>query len=234
MRTEEYLPLVDHLHCSLSKSNPSLEFAVMVTRSISSRLASKIEDMHRTTLIYVDDLQYQNTYEERFRYNWLKIRAFELTQYDAVLLVDADTVIVGNVSDLFFLPTRFAATADQMNTVQEWKYPSPSRMLQAGVIMLRPCIAIAEHMIRLLDEDPMLRFSTSNAEQEFLSWYFRHEALMLPEKFNMLPSSLGNHDVDDPVIVHFTSNKPFFAFKEDSGVDPAYRYLCSRQEMRPS
>ncbi len=46
--------------------------------------------------------------------NWLKLRAFGLTQYDAVLLVDSNAYITGDISPLFNLPTDFAAGWDQV------------------------------------------------------------------------------------------------------------------------
>lgn len=46
--------------------------------------------------------------------NWLKLRAFGLTQYDAVLLVDSNAYIGGDISPLFNLPTDFAAGWDQV------------------------------------------------------------------------------------------------------------------------
>ena len=49
----------------------------------------------------------------RYSWNWLKIRAFGLTQYDAILLMDSDAIVVGNVRQVFDLPTDFAAIWDQ-------------------------------------------------------------------------------------------------------------------------
>lgn len=46
--------------------------------------------------------------------NWLKLRAFGLTQYDAVLLVDSSAYMSGDISPLFNLPTDFAASWDQV------------------------------------------------------------------------------------------------------------------------
>lgn len=48
-----------------------------------------------------------------YSWNWLKIRAFGLTQYDAILLMDSDAILVGSVRPLFSLPTDFAAVWDQ-------------------------------------------------------------------------------------------------------------------------
>ena len=47
-------------------------------------------------------------------HNWLKLRAFGLTQYDAVLLVDSSAYIAADISPLFDLPTDFAAGWDQV------------------------------------------------------------------------------------------------------------------------
>lgn len=46
--------------------------------------------------------------------SWLKLRAFGLTQYDAVLLVDPWQPVVGDLAPLFALPTDFAAGWDQV------------------------------------------------------------------------------------------------------------------------
>ena len=43
-------------------------------------------------------------------------------------------------------------------------------MFQGGVLLLWPCPATAQHMLRLLREHPKLRFAHGNAEQDFFSW----------------------------------------------------------------
>lgn len=49
----------------------------------------------------------------RYGRNWLKLRPFGLTQYDAVVLVDTDVAVAGDLSPLFSLPVEFAASWDQ-------------------------------------------------------------------------------------------------------------------------
>ena len=48
----------------------------------------------------------------RFDLNWIKLRAWELPGWDALLWLDSDTAVAGNVSPLFNLPTHFAGTLD--------------------------------------------------------------------------------------------------------------------------
>ena len=41
---------------------------------------------------------------------------------------------------------------------------------QGGVVFLRPCAAIAEHMLALAGGDPLLQFRHGHAEQDFFDW----------------------------------------------------------------
>jgi hypothetical protein len=168
IRTDDYLPLVEQLRCSLRKSNPQLEMALMVVDTLSPKTISALEDLG-IRLIFVDDLQFPNRYEPRFRYNWLKIRAFELEEYDGIVLVDSDTVVLRDISEMFRIPARFAAVCDQGNMVQQEKYVSQE--FQGGVFFLRPCSAVAHHMQEILRTRPKMQFSMGNAEQEFFTWY---------------------------------------------------------------
>lgn len=230
LRTDDYLPLVEQLQCSLKRSNPQLELALMVVDTLSPRTVDVLQNMG-LRLIFVDDLQFPNRYEARFRYNWLKIRAFELEDiYDAILLVDADTVFAMDISEIFHIPARFAAVEDQAPLLHREKYLKPS--FQGGVLFIRPCKQVAEHMIELLQARPQLQFRLGNAEQEFFTWYFRYEAWILPVQYNTMvdPSlidgrAIGGHPVK---ILHFTKDKPKFG-KQPS--QAGHEYLCSANEL---
>lgn len=229
MRTERYLPLIEQLHCSLRKSNPSVHLALMVVKTIAPKMVEHLRSKS-IKLIFVDDLQFPNVYEPRFRYNWLKIRAFELEEYDAILLVDSDTVIIDDISELFSLPTCFAAVIDQAPLLAQEKHVKPE--LQGGVLFIRPCKATAQHMLELLRTRPKLQFTMGNAEQEFLSWYFRYEAWILPPKYNtMVEPSLINgktFGLSPAKILHFTKHKPFEGRRLGS---PGHDFLCTNEEI---
>ena len=48
----------------------------------------------------------------RFDLNWIKLRAWELPGWDALLWLDSDTAVAGDVAPVFALPTHFAGTLD--------------------------------------------------------------------------------------------------------------------------
>lgn len=59
------------------------------------------------------------------------------------------------------------------------RYNTQLTGINGGVIMLRPCPAVQRHMVSLLDAHAKLRFSHGAAEQDFFTWYFRFDGMML-------------------------------------------------------
>lgn len=63
----------------------------------------------------------------------MKVRALGLTQYDAILLLDSDVAVVGDLSPLFSLPTEFAAVWDQPKLLGRWAGAGWGQLGPAGV-----------------------------------------------------------------------------------------------------
>lgn len=176
LRNDAYLPLLKTLYCTFTVSNPNVTFVVATVRGDLSE--STLDAVHamRIQIVFWDELKFRNKKSPRFELNWVKIRAWEMVEYGAILMIDADTVIVRDVSHLFLLPTAFAAALDQDKVAA--KYNSLGRM-QGGVVLLRPCPAVARHMITILEQHEHLRFTSGHAEQSFFDWYLLHK-LCLP------------------------------------------------------
>ena len=81
-------------------------------------------------VLQVDDIVIPN---QRGRYflNWVKLRAWQWDEYDAVILLDADAVVLGDLTHLFKLPTNFAWASQNGHTGYDWN--------RGGMIMMRPC-----------------------------------------------------------------------------------------------
>ena len=78
-----------------------------------------------------------------------------------------------NIEYLFKLPTDFATVLD-VNKLLNLRRYSPMGFAQGGVQLLRPCAAVGAHMMRLVNDDYMLKFPFHDAEQHFLDWYFKY------------------------------------------------------------
>lgn len=92
------------------------------------------------------------------------MRAWELEEFDAVLLVDSDLTVLGDLSHIFTLPTPFAAVPDQDPVAPAWWFGSLGK-IQGGMLFIRPCRAVAQHMISMLQHDRLLHFEYEYAEQ---------------------------------------------------------------------
>ncbi|PSC67076.1 glycosyltransferase family 8 [Micractinium conductrix] len=179
---------------------------------------------------------YYNTWDPsgvlngRYGGNWLKLQAFNLSQYDAVVLVDSDTAVVGDLSPLFSLPIEFAASWDQPKLFGKWGPRLTG--INTGLLLVRPCPAMLDHMLSLLDSHPKLRFTYATAEQDFLNWYFRFTGMMLPIEYNTMASDSLDGNVTlggrSPVVVHFTRNKPFHGPVPGK---PGHQFLCAPHEL---
>ena len=92
-----------------------------------------------------------------------KLRLWQLTQYQRVLYLDADTILTGTVSNVFTSVTTFAAEAP--------KYHSH---FNAGVMLLSPSLRVFEELLSLGKQAPASIFGNliDCTEQGLLNTYF--------------------------------------------------------------
>ena len=88
----------------------------------------------------VDDIVIPN-HRGRYFLNWVKLRAWQWEEYDAVILLDSDAVVLGDLTHLFKLPTNFAWASQNGHTGYDWN--------RGGMIMMRPCkVCACLHLYR--------------------------------------------------------------------------------------
>ncbi|KAK9813758.1 hypothetical protein WJX73_007760 [Symbiochloris irregularis] len=179
LRSDSYLPLLKALVCTLGKSNPGLPLVVLTSpgdlQQSSTDYIQSVASLHLVSSIDVSKRHYKE--DGRYALNWIKLAAWNLTEWQALLWIDSDATVDGNVASVFSLPTDFAATLDQGRTTMRY---SAFGKLQAGVFMLRPCKAVARHMETLVLSDTRLQFRYGHAEQDFLDWYFNMMTGLVP------------------------------------------------------
>lgn len=105
------------LHCSLQRSNPDIPLIVIsVDGDLDEQCISEIERF--ATYRTVQEIrQPPNIRNPRFGLNWMKLRAWELIEYDALIMLDVDTAVFRDLSHLFSLPTDFAWAPYQVGSV---------------------------------------------------------------------------------------------------------------------
>jgi glycogenin glucosyltransferase len=144
----------------------------------------------------------------RFGAAYTKLRAWELTEFDKVVLLDADTVVLQNVDDLFERP-EIAAAPD---------FFMPDRF-SSGVMVLAP----SEHTFGRMLDALSVKQSYDGGDQGFLNlffdnWYAMSPAHRLPVGYNMAHFIYqfmhAHHGAWDELsreikIVHYLVQKPW-------------------------
>lgn len=225
VRSPAYVALAEQLACSLRRSNPGLPLSIMlVAGELSEAHVARLRALPGATVLFVEAISFPNSMEQRYAANWLKLRAFSLSQFDALVVLDADTAVVGSLEGLWHLPAAFAAVPDQSCWLS--RFGPRLESINGGVLFVRPCPAVMEHMLALLGKRPKLRFTHAAAEQDFLNWYFRYTAHTLPLEYNVMAteSLRGNltRGGRAPIVVHYNKHKPFNG-REDR---PGHQFLC--------
>jgi len=165
---------------------------------------------------------------ERYLKCFSKIHAFNLTQYETVLLLDADTMLCGNVMELFI---QYATRMHEIGVHLAWARDSrdkgnPNASFNAGVMLIRPSKVLTQHLIDNLNQ---ITFEYAYSEQGYLAALFNsshptpsgsiyRQYTILPQNFNLMAhiattdNALWQKTWQDARIFHFTWLKPTALF----------------------
>ncbi|EIM72112.1 glycosyl transferase family protein [Nitratireductor aquibiodomus RA22] len=146
--------------------------------------------------------------------NFAKLRLWQLTEYERVVFIDADAVVVRNIDRLFGYP-EFSAAPNVYESLADF------HRLNSGVFVAAPSEATFVAMLARLDQPAAFWRRT---DQTFLQAYFPHWH-GLPVFFNMLQYVWFNlpelWDWASISVVHYQYEKP------GSGITPK-QTNCSR------
>jgi alpha-N-acetylglucosamine transferase len=172
-----YLPGVEVLGRSLEASGSAIPRVVLVTQDISAtarerllHLGWQLRDIEPIENPTADRLLFP-----RFGAVFTKLRAWELVEFERVVLLDADTLVLRNVDDLFER-REFAAAPD---------FFLPDRF-NSGVMVLEPSTDTFQSMMETLS----VADSYDGGDQGFLNTFFANWYTMpvehrLPVGYNM-------------------------------------------------
>lgn len=134
--------------------------------------------------------------------NFIKLRLWELDEYERVIFVDADALVVRNIDKLFAYP-EFSAAPNVYETLTDF------HRLNSGVFVATPSKRTFESMIKVLDQPDAYwrRTDQSFLEHFFPNWHG------LPIFYNMLQYVWFNlpelWDWNSVHVVHYQYEKPW-------------------------
>lgn len=134
--------------------------------------------------------------------NFAKLRLWELEEYDRIVFVDADAIVVRNIDRLFAYP-EFSAAPNVYESLADF------RRLNSGVFVAAPSRATFGSMMERLDAPGV---TWPRTDQTFLQAFFP-DWHGLPVFFNMLQyvwfNLPGLWDWNSVHVVHYQYEKPW-------------------------
>lgn len=149
----------------------------------------------------------------RFFDQYTKLLLWNMTQFDAIVYLDADTIVMNDLKHLHELVSNPRQTHFEFAAAVDSWYDKWIMRFNAGVLVLHPSELVFNELIRLY-RMPHL-YDAEFAEQELLNQFFRLRYLQLPPVYNtnialyLRYPKIWKVLKPDFKVVHFTKYKPF-------------------------
>ena len=137
---------------------------------------------------------------------FMKYQFAKMVEYDKILYLDSDCLILQNVDELFYVPTDFAAT---INTGPRFKTP----YINTGLIVFRPSLCL--YYTILINTKNVSEYGDF-AEQDYLNWLMEHKVWRLSLNYNaahhiyLNNKQLWNKELKtNQKIIHYSWKKPW-------------------------
>lgn len=237
----DYLTGVETLHKSLLNSGTQFPLVVMVTENIEPAICARLKQQG-CEIIAVSPLNPQNDLAHhyasaRFAEVWTKLRAWQQTDYQRLVFLDADMLVLQNMDELFSLdlpaegiaachacrcnPNQIASYPKSWvpeNCYYSWldrQQPAPAQLdayFNAGFLVLTPDNRIfrqLEMKIAAIGDLSQYPFS----EQDLLNAFFHGRWKSLPYIYNALKTLSVQHarswNINEVKNLHYILAKPW-------------------------
>ena len=155
-------------------------------------------------IIEVEGIQFiKDSANYHFKDTFTKIQLANFLQYDKIVFIDADCLVVRNIDELFYLPTDFAAGMEMG--------PS-SPLINSGVFVIRPSLCL---YYTLLDNMKKIDEYGNYSEQDYFNWLMGDKIWRVSFYYNALQHiflnniKLWNKEIKSyHKIIHYTVIKP--------------------------
>ena len=194
------------LHDENTRSNRSIPFLVLVCSGVPERQKERLRQ-DGATVVEVEDIKlpgWVKTGVTRWKDQFIKLRLFEMGQYDRILFMDADTTLTRPMDTIFDeeiirmpattlshrkahikgdeypLPANYVFAARSNNEYSGQRNhpfpPPPTNLFSAGFWILAPSQEMFSYLMSVTQH--RRRFNPTTMEQSLLNYAFRREGAM--------------------------------------------------------
>ncbi|XP_017434704.1 putative UDP-glucuronate:xylan alpha-glucuronosyltransferase 4 [Vigna angularis] len=132
------------------------------------------------------------------KWNYSKLRIWQLTKYDKIIFIDSDLVLLNNLDHLFVYPQLSAA-------------PNEKVLFNSGLMVVEPSQCMFQQMMNKTFKVRSYNGGDQGFLNEIFTWWHR-----LPTKVNLLKGFQNdedeNHEV--PYAIHYLGLKPWMCYRD--------------------
>lgn len=207
---DRFYPGLCALSYSLKKVNTQYPLTVVVPVDMPEHTKQRIADLGlpiiEATGITVDDDLLAANPEKRWNLTLFKLNIFKLTQFDKIVFLDLDMIVMGNLDHLFEYPHLSAVAAGQCK-VKSWT------ALNSGILVIAPNVSDYEGLVGCCSEVCRVRLEKGLGfgDQDVINYYYpdweKQAHLHLSEAYNCIPICIDilrkKHGFDYIKVIHF-------------------------------
>ena len=203
---DNYLPGVTALVKSLKYHKCQYDIIIMITKDVSESAKKKLRNLN-VIIKNVDEIHYQgklsHLIEDRYgkqNNSWMmftKINIWKQTQYEKLLYIDADTIVLKNLDSIFEINENISAV---FGGSLFHKYEG----IEAGVLLIKPSMETYNKLIEAMNSD---KYDLRMSDQTLINDYFVGKINYLDEKWNRLQKK--NRNINGAYIYHWNGSKPW-------------------------
>jgi glycogenin len=195
---DDYLLGVQVLHKSLMMTDPRYDLLVILTRNVSTVCKRTLDRSGIKTLTINRDFAVAKETRainarsglDHWNETFNKLLVFELTQYEKIVFLDSDMMVLQNLDHLFERPHMSAVAADRLTDGHEhWI------ALNSGLMVVEPesglAASIMSHVSAL--EEKKESFGDQSLLHEHYPDWPEHSELHLDQRYNVFFSSVGSY-----------------------------------------
>lgn len=188
----DFFPGLCALSYSLKKVKSKYPLTVIVPETASDELLTRIRKLglpiqKAPAVILPEPIQAANPYS-RWNDTFFKLAVFNLTQFDKIVFLDLDMIVVRNIDDLFQKPHMSAVAAGRC------AHASWTR-LNSGLMVIAPNSTVYSEMLECITPacQERLQQGLGFGDQDVINYYYsdwwHHQDLVLPEVYNAVTFS---------------------------------------------
>ncbi len=189
MTNDKFYPGLCALVHSLKKVQAKCPLSVVIPRDIPAETKQLIADVgvqmiEMDPVVVPDELLSLNS-ANRWNATLFKLNIFNLTQFEKIVFLDLDMIVLKNIDELFDAPHMSAVVAGKC-VYRDWT------RLNSGILVVEPDKKVYEDLLACCDKacEDRLNKGFGFGDQDVINYlypdWYEHQELVLPEIYNAL------------------------------------------------